>query len=216
MARGFSASFKGKRADERTKRAIVRERGEESGYKRGRGLDVGYCTIRCWRGGFSKLTRSKRESRFWDRWAHKPKRARISGEGGGEEEGERLVERGGGGSCFERFHSSMVPDYPSFCSLPYLSPRPPSPPPPLLLQPRRRPPRPPPPPPAPIGRDSRPRHTSASAKHFFIRSIFPPPPPPPRAAAAAATTTAATATDAPAAVALCMCSLACIRCESLD
>ena len=83
-----------------------------------------------------------------------------------------------------------------------LSPRPPSPPP--LLQPRRHPrpprPRPPPPPLAAIGRDSRPRHTSASAKHFLFDRFFP--------------GVRAAATDAPAAVALCMCSLACIRCES--
>lgn len=96
-----------------------------------------------------------------------------------------------------------------------LSPRPPSTPPlnprytpclhtphspPFLPPPNTRRHRPRPPPPPPIGRDSRPRHTSTSAKHFFTRSIFP--------------DGRATATAAPAVVALCMCSLVCIRCES--
>lgn len=62
-------------------------------------MGVGYCTIRCWRGGFSKLTRSVRESRGSGIGGRASRsRARIRGGGrAGEEEGERLVERGGGG-----------------------------------------------------------------------------------------------------------------------
>ena len=145
-------------------------------------------------GWFFKATRSKRESRFWNRWAHRPKRSRIRGEA----EGERLAERGGGGSCFERFHSSMVPDYPSFCyrtkppSAFTAAPVPPFNPAGVLVLLRLH------------------RLLSAAIRVLVIRRhrpsifLFDRFFPGGRAAA----------TDAPAAVALCMCSLACIRCES--
>lgn len=65
------------------------------------------------RGGFSKL-RGVRESRV-EVLESVGAQAEAGEDQGRSGEGERLAVRGGGGSCFERFHSSMVPDYPSFC-----------------------------------------------------------------------------------------------------
>lgn len=69
------------------------------------------CTVRLsqGRGGFSKL-RGVRERREAPRVGAQAEANEDERRGR-----ERQLGRGGGGSCFERFHSSMVPDYPSFC-----------------------------------------------------------------------------------------------------
>lgn len=106
-----------------------------------------------------------------------------------------MAVRGGGGSCFERFHSSMVPDYPFFC---YRT-KPPSAFHPFSFNPA-------------VVLVLRHLHHLLSAairvrvtrRHrpsiFLFDRFFP--------------DGRADATDASAAVALCMCSVACIRCES--
>jgi hypothetical protein len=86
--------------------------------------------------GFFKAARSKRErerereqASSWGRRTGRSGRGREGEEAKSGGLGEGAGGGRGGGSCFERFHSSMVPDYPSFCyrvAQPPAAPLPPS------------------------------------------------------------------------------------------